>query len=201
MIGAGGHAKVCIELFRRMGETVEWCVGDEKGPDVCLGVGVVKGDEHIARLAAEGYRRCFVAIGSNRLRARLAETARASGFQLVNAIAPSAIISATARIDEGVAIMEGVVVNAAASVGALSILNTNSSVDHDCTIGVSCHLAPNSALAGNVVVGDRTFLGIGCSVIPEVRIGSDVTVGAGAVVIRDVPTGSTAVGVPARLVA
>ena len=200
MVGAGGHAKVCIELFRRMGETVDWCIGDEASADDCLGVPVLKGDEHIVRLAGEGHRRGFIGIGSNRLRARLAERARAAGMDLVRAIAPSAIVSATARIDEGVAIMEGVVVNAAASIGALSILNTNCSVDHDCTVGVSCHLAPNSALAGNVAVGDRTFLGIGCSVIPDVRIGSDVMVGAGAVVIRDLPAGSTSVGVPARII-
>ena len=47
-------------------------------------------------------------------------------------------------------------------------------------------------------MGARSWIGIGASVIQQIRIGSDVTVGAGAVVVRDLSDGVTAVGVPAR---
>ena len=50
-----------------------------------------------------------------------------------------------------------------------------------------------------VVVGRRASLGSGAVVLPGVRIGAGSTVGAGAVVTRDVPDGSTVVGVPARV--
>ena len=43
------------------------------------------------------------------------------------------------------------------------------------------------------------YIGIGACVIQHVCIGSDVTVGAGAAVVRDLPDGVTAVGVPARV--
>ena len=49
-------------------------------------------------------------------------------------------------------------------------------------------------------LGDNVWLGAGALVMDGVRIGDDVVVGAGAVVTGDLPAGSVAVGVPARVV-
>jgi UDP-perosamine 4-acetyltransferase len=198
VIGAGGHAKVCIELLRAMGEPVDWCVGGEDGPDTCVGVPVLRGDVHLARLRDEGYHRVFVALGSNSLRERLADDVVKLDFTLVSAISPTSEISPSARIGVGVAIMSGVVINAESNIHDLAIINTGATIDHDCVIGRAAHIAPQSGLAGNVSVGRRSFLGIGSRAIPGVRIGEDVVVGAGAVVIRDVEDGATVVGVPAQ---
>jgi acetyltransferase-like isoleucine patch superfamily enzyme len=51
-----------------------------------------------------------------------------------------------------------------------------------------------------IVLGDNVWLGTGVKVLDGVRIGSDVVVGANAVVTEDLPDGSVAVGVPARVV-
>lgn len=48
-------------------------------------------------------------------------------------------------------------------------------------------------------VGDHVTLGAGARVLGPVTIGSGAQIGANAVVIRDVPDGATAVGVPARV--
>jgi len=47
-------------------------------------------------------------------------------------------------------------------------------------------------------VGDRVVIGAGAKVLGPVRVGSDVKVGANAVVVKDVPDGEVAVGVPAK---
>jgi acetyltransferase EpsM len=60
------------------------------------------------------------------------------------------------------------------------------------------HVAPGATLAGNVVVGEGVFIGMGASIVPARRIGPWATIGAGATVVRDVVTGCTAVGTPAR---
>lgn len=50
-----------------------------------------------------------------------------------------------------------------------------------------------------VIVEDDSDLGVGSVVLPGVRIGRGAQVGAGAVVVKDVPPYSVAVGVPARV--
>jgi acetyltransferase-like isoleucine patch superfamily enzyme len=51
---------------------------------------------------------------------------------------------------------------------------------------------------GDCVVDDDVFLGTGAIVTRGCTVGSGARVGAGAVVLSDVPSGSTVVGVPAR---
>ncbi|KAJ1323347.1 maltose O-acetyltransferase [Microdochium nivale] len=51
-----------------------------------------------------------------------------------------------------------------------------------------------------IEIGDDCWLGANVTVLPGVKIGKGCTIGAGAVVSRDVPDFSVAVGVPARVV-
>lgn len=46
-------------------------------------------------------------------------------------------------------------------------------------------------------VGDRVVIGAGAKVLGAVHIGSDARIGANAVVVKDVPDGATAIGIPA----
>ena len=200
IVGAGGHAKVCIEILQAMGEEIAYCVGREGSPDLCGGVPVLRGDENLVRLREAGYSRLFVAIGANRLRERLATFAIEQGYQLVNAISPQAIISPTVQLGSGIAIMAGVVINAEVVIADLAIINTSATIDHDCQIGKAAHIATQCGLAGNVVVGSGSFLGIGCNVIPEVSIGENVIIGAGGVVISDINSNVTAAGDPAQVI-
>ncbi len=54
---------------------------------------------------------------------------------------------------------------------------------------------------GAPVIGNRVDIGAGAKLLGPIHIGDDVSIGANAVVIRDVPSHSIAVGVPARVVA
>lgn len=53
---------------------------------------------------------------------------------------------------------------------------------------------------GCVVIGDDVFVGADAILLPGVKVGSKVIIGAGAVVTRDIPDNSVAVGSPARVV-
>jgi serine O-acetyltransferase len=72
----------------------------------------------------------------------------------------------------------------------------------DCVVrnGVTVGLR-HRGVRGAPVIGDRVDIGAGAKVIGPIRIGNDVAIGANAVVIRDVPDGCLAVGVPARIIA
>jgi len=50
-------------------------------------------------------------------------------------------------------------------------------------------------------LGARVNVGAGAKILGPVSIGDDVRIGANAVVLSDVPSGATAVGVPAVVVA
>lgn len=200
VMGASGHAKVCIELLRSFGGTVECCIGSEVDADTCMGLPVLKGESHLERLRGEGYTEIFIAVVGNSAREKLASLALSQSWRLVSAISPHAVISPSARIGEGVAIMPGAIINTESQIGDLAIINTGAVIDHDCIVGTAVHIAPQGALAGNVRVGARSFLGTGCKVIPGIVIGADAMIGAGAAVVANLDDEATAVGVPARAV-
>lgn len=52
---------------------------------------------------------------------------------------------------------------------------------------------------GAPVIGNRVDIGAGAKILGPIRIGDDVVIGANAVVLRDVPPHSLAVGVPAQI--
>ncbi|HEY4048064.1 MAG TPA: serine O-acetyltransferase [Acidobacteriaceae bacterium] len=70
----------------------------------------------------------------------------------------------------------------------------------DCIVrnGVTVGLR-NTGQRGSPVIGNRVDIGAGAKILGPIRIGDDVAVGANAVVLCDVPAGSIAVGVPARI--
>jgi maltose O-acetyltransferase len=49
-----------------------------------------------------------------------------------------------------------------------------------------------------IVIGDRVWCGINVTIIGGVTIGNDVVIGAGSVVVKDIPSGCIAAGVPAK---
>jgi maltose O-acetyltransferase len=53
---------------------------------------------------------------------------------------------------------------------------------------------------GLVSIGDNTFVGANCLILPDVRIGSNVIIGAGSVVTSDIPDDSVAAGNPAKVI-
>lgn len=200
ILGAGGHAKVIIELFKANQQEVAFCVAGADSPDSCSGVKVLKGDSHLQTLRSDGYEKIFIAIGSNKIRLRMAEVVHQYGYELVNAVSPHALISPSAMLGRGIAIMAGVVVNAESKINNLAIINTGATIDHECCIGTAAHIATKATLAGNVHIGEGALLGVGCQVIPGKKVGEWATVGAGAVVVSDLPQHSKAVGVPARVI-
>lgn len=74
-------------------------------------------------------------------------------------------------------------------------------IGDDCTIRQNCTfgIKARSDLAAAPILGDRVDVGAGAVVLGAVRIGNDAVIGANAVVLKDVPAGAVAVGVPARI--
>lgn len=56
-----------------------------------------------------------------------------------------------------------------------------------------------TGVCGAPVIGNRVDIGAGAKILGTITIGDDVAIGANAVVLRDVPANSIAVGVPAKI--
>jgi sugar O-acyltransferase (sialic acid O-acetyltransferase NeuD family) len=197
ILGGGGHAKVVVDIIRRIG-SLDIVGYTDLGVGALGTTAYLGGDEILPELRRRGVAYAFVALGDNALRVERGAHARALGFILPALVCPSATLSPSAQVGAGALVMSGCVVNADACIGDLAIVNTRASVDHDCVIGPGAHVAPGAVLAGNVAVGEGAVIGAGATVINGMSIGPGAVVAAGAVVTRPVPGDALVAGVPAK---
>jgi len=204
IIGAGGHGRVVLEILRAGGQyqpvgfidSAPALTGTKVG-----GLPVFGGANLLSKLRQQQkVRHAIVAIGDNRVRPRYAALLREQGFELLNAIHPTASVAKTAILGTNIVIAAQSAVCNEARIGDSCILNTACVIDHECELEEAVHVCPKVALAGRVRAGAASWLGIGSTIIQCLSIGQNATVGAGAVVIRDVPDSATVVGVPARVI-
>ena len=163
------------------------------------GIKVLGPPDELPRLREEfDVHAAMVAIGDNGVRRAFGDRLESLGFELINAIHPSANVALNVSLGRNIAIAAGALVCAHGQIGDAVILNTGCIVDHETMIGTATHVCPGARIAGRVVVESGAFVGIGATIIQSVRIGYEARIGAGAVVIKDVAPMSTVVGVPAR---
>jgi UDP-N-acetylbacillosamine N-acetyltransferase len=202
--GASGHARVVADAVRLLG--IYSIVGfiddvnpERKGTSFC-GARVLGGQEELRSLRDSGVRHVLLGFGDCQARLRRSELIREMGFQMPTIIHPRTVVARDVEIGDGTVVMAGAVINACARVGDNAIINTLASVDHDCVIGDGVHIGPGAHLGGGASVGRASWIGIGAILKDRVRIGDSVIIGAGAVVLKDIPDGVTAFGVPARVI-
>ncbi|MDD1512866.1 acetyltransferase [Priestia megaterium] len=197
ILGAGGHGKVVSEIAQLMKQWEEISfLDDREDISEVLGIPIVGKLTDLPTLRSE-YEYAFVAIGSNSARLKWAKKLIQQDFKIPILIHPSSTVSVKSSIEEGTVIMAGSVINPDARIGRSCIINTASTIDHDCILQDGVHTSPGTHLGGSVKVGERTWICIGASIINNINIGCDSVIAAGAVVIKDIPSNVLVAGVPA----
>lgn len=101
-------------------------------------------------------------------------------------IHPGACIGSGLFIDHGM----GVVIGETAQIG------DNCTIYHQVTLGGT---GKNTGKR-HPTVGSNVLIGAGCKILGPVTIGDNVRLGAGSVVLKSIPSNSTAIGMPAQVV-
>jgi sugar O-acyltransferase (sialic acid O-acetyltransferase NeuD family) len=194
LIGAGGHAKSCIEVIESTGEySVAQIVGQETDLGLrILGHEVRYTDADLVNLK-ERYDFALIGIGQIRdpeIRIKLFLTLSEIGFKLPTIISKTATVSEFAQIGKGSIVMHGAILNADCVIGQNVIVNSSSLIEHDAKISDHCHVATSVTVNGGAKIGERTFLGSGTIVRNGIEIGDNSFVGMGSVVSKSLASNS-----------
>ncbi|WP_164668017.1 acetyltransferase [Virgibacillus doumboii] len=199
IIGNGGHAKVLVDILQQQSREIIGFTApsEEKNENGLLYIG---NDKSILQYSPEKIE-LVNALGSTsntEHRKKIYEYFKAKFYSFSKVVHPKAINAENNNLGEGTQIMAGAIIQPFVKIADNSIVNTSVSIDHDCSIGKHCHIAPGTILSGGVTVGNSTHIGVGATITQNVKIGSNVLIGAASLVLADVNTGSTVYGIPAK---
>lgn len=191
VIGAGGHAKVLIDLLNQLSYEIigVTSLSNKKG-ETHFGVPVL-GDDAVIESHSPSDTALVNGIGSvpgsrQSIRWRVFEKFMQQNYRFPSLVHPSAIIADSVTLSQGVQVMAGVVIQPDVSIAENTIINTRASIDHDCNLGKHSHIAPGVILCGEVNMGDRVHVGCGSVLTQEINVGSDVVIAAGSTLYRSV---------------
>lgn len=192
LVGAGGHAKSCIDIIEEQNKfSIFGIIGikNEVGK-VISGYEVIGSDDDYDSYL--NIKNVHIAIGLDykNLRLKLFNHLKKIGFKFPNIYSPRAYISKKSSIGEGNILMHSSILNASSSLGNNCIINTNALIEHDCKIGDNCHISTGVIINGNVDIGQNTFLGSMSCIKNGVKIGENCFIGMGSTVIKDLPSNS-----------
>jgi len=204
IMGAGGFARELMWLIESLGN---WNI-----------LGFIRSDKSGVREQLHGYpnyptMKDFLdnhtlnhpiyyafGVGSPAVKKLMDTEARLSGLTIAPPlIYPSVNIHRSIDLHDGVVICAGTTLTVDISIGYGTMLNLHCTVGHDTVIGEYCTFSPGVHISGNVHVENTVECGTNSSVIPNVTLGEGCIIGAGAAVVRSIPAGKIAVGIPAKV--
>lgn len=190
VIGAGGHAKACIDVIEK---TEDYSIGGIIGQDFevgreVLGYKVIGTNNDLPELRNR-FDSSFIAIGQIKdytIRKKIFSKLVELDFNLPSIISTQAYVSKYSKIGVGTIIMHHVVINAEVSIGDNCIINTKALIEHDVIVGSNSHISTGVILNGGVKVGENCFIGSGAILKNGIKVSDSSIVSLGSILVSDV---------------
>jgi sugar O-acyltransferase (sialic acid O-acetyltransferase NeuD family) len=185
LFGYGGHAR---EVAAQMNLDVTFFVDDKYANEV---------SKPISTFDPEIYK-MMVAVADSKEREKIVKKLpkNTSYFTFVH---PTALLMSE-DIEIGIGSFIGAysILTTNITIGNHAILNRGNQIGHDSKIGDFFSAMPGAIVSGNVVIGTNVYMGNNSSIREKITVGSNAIIGANAAVVKNIITGGTYVGVPAK---
>lgn len=207
LLGGGGHASDILGVieannqFQKIEDVNIDVIGILSDTEVDTKRFSHRGVEHIGvisdlyKLDVEYY---VSAVGYPSGRKRLADLADAAGLQAKTLIHPKAWVPKGTVIGDGSVILAGCCISPGVEIGRHAYLSHGSLLGHDCVAEDFVTLMPGASVSGDTNLGLGAMIGANATILQGLTVGNWSVVGAGAVAVKSVPNGATAMGIPAR---
>jgi len=197
LVGYGGNSFLMIEIFQSAGAKVKYYLDTCRKENNPYQLDYLGNEDGINFENLKKYK-LISTIGNNIKRKKTQLDLANRGFDFINCIHQSAVVSRSSIIGKGIFVSANATINPLSKIGNGVICNSLSVVEHETIIHDFVHIGPGAVICGNVSIGACSFIGAGAVIKQGVKIGKNVVVGAGAVVLKDLPDDNTVVGVPAK---
>lgn len=151
-----------------------------------------------ATYVPEDNDRFLYAIGDTNTKKELTTRLKSRGATFIRLIHPTATVSSTARLNEGVVICPYASVSCEAVIGDFVLLNIYASCAHDTKVGRYSILSPYATINGWVELKEGVFLGTHAAVTAGKKVGRYAKISVNSCVMYDVPENAFVVGVPGK---
>jgi sugar O-acyltransferase (sialic acid O-acetyltransferase NeuD family) len=189
VIGAGGHAAEIdeyLQILKKVNDiSVNGFLDDNPGSHSnyqfsAKYLGTIK-DHHVS--SDFNY---IMGIANMNYRRKIVERFLKEGAVFTNLIHPTAYVSKSARLGNGIVLGPYVNIGPNGTVGDFTLLNARVSVGHDTVIGNYNFISPNVSFSGFTSVGDENLFGINAATIPGIKVGNKNKIAAGMVLDKNV---------------
>ena len=193
LIGAGGHAKSCINLIKSSSKyNIVGLIEENKNKNKkkkILDCRILGNKEHLIYLKKKGVKYCGIAIGQIKSpvpRINFYDFLKKIGFIIPKIISIRSTCSNYSHIEDGTYVFDNTYIGPEVFIGRNCIINTGSIIEHDSKVGDNCHISTGAILNGGVIVKKNTFIGSGTYIKQGVVVGENCMIGMGLVIKKDV---------------
>ena len=204
IVGAGGVGRETSLIIQQINELKStWnligFIDDDVNSwgNVINGYPVIGGMDSLEKLSLDTY--VVVAIANYKVKKRIVNKIN-NRFKFATIVHPRVWLHDYMTLGEGTIIYEGAILTTNIKVGNHVIISPKCGIGHDSIIKDYVSLLWNVNVSGNDILEEGVMMGSASTVIQGKRIGKGSTVGAGAVVIDNIDSYSTVVGVPAKVI-